>query len=151
MVEEKRGPGRPRKEDERRKQARQERGTGIIGRLGVRESALDLGRFKYRWVNDDGVRMHRFTEQDDWAPVTQEGGEVKDSSNIGAAISAVAGTKENGQPMRAYLLRKRKDWWEADQRQKIEEIDEMFNQMRRGNDPDGSKGAGIYATQGNSI
>lgn len=148
-----RGRGRPRKEvldDEQRRRRRDRK--GMLGyRLQVPAEKLELHRFKYSWVNDQDARIFALTKQDDWNFVHQDGSEIKDDADRGSAINVVVGEKANGQPLRAFLCRKRKDWWEDDQRQKIEEIEEMMNQMRRGNDPDGSRPAGIYPLDRNEL
>lgn len=147
----KRGPGRPPKvKEERRK--KHAKGVNMTGyKLRIPEDRLELRRYVYRWGNDDGRRIYDLTQNDDYAFVHQTDGEIKETSDMGSAVSEPVGKNKEGAPVRGYLLRKRRDWWEADQMQKKEEIEEQFNQMRRGYDPDGSQAAGTYALPGNSL
>lgn len=153
--ETKRGPGRPRKaehhEPRRRRREGGSRPTGMMHKLGLSEDALDLKRFKYRWVNDTAGRLFAFTTQDDWNVVSQVDGELKEDTDLGGAVRVVVGTGERGEPMYAYLCRKPLEWWQADQRQKVESIEEQMNEMRRGNDPDGTRAPGTYVLEGNSL
>lgn len=130
MHEETRGPGRPRKEERRRRDAIETVGK----RLAVNASALDFGKFKYRWVNDEPARIFQLTKQDDWNIVTPEGAVIKDdATDLGTAVSVVVGKDPNsGAPRRAYLCRKRREWYEEDQKQKQTELDEQLEQLRRG-------------------
>jgi len=147
---EKRGPGRPRKDAEERRR-RTDRKSLLGYQLSVAEEKLDLANYKYRWINDDEARIFAKTKQDDWNLVSQEGSEIKGDASPGSAICKVVGKSKEGQPVRAYLARKRKDWWEADQRQKNEEIEDMMSQMRAGRDPDGSQPEGTYALPHNRL
>lgn len=152
--EDKRGPGRPRKgnaEPERRRRKRE--GASVIGRrLGVNEDILDFGKFAYRWINDDPARIQSKTVHDDWTLMTQDGGEVKeDATDLGAAVSMVVGTNPDGSPKRAYLCRKLRAWWDADQKEKQTELDEQLNQLRRGLDREGASQADYVPTSGISI
>jgi len=145
LDEPRRGPGRPRKDETRKDLAEGEQRRrrtdrkGVLGyRLQVAEEKLQLDRYKYGWFNDDDARIFSVNKQDDWDFVHQDGTEIKENAQMGSAINVVVGTKADGSPKRAYLMRKRKDWYEEDQRQNREKIEEMMNEMRRGNDPDGS-------------
>lgn len=147
--EPKRGPGRPRKEETQ--QRRKQRG-GVIGRrLGVNESLLDFDHFAYRWINDDPARIFSKTKEDDWDLVHQDGSEIKGESDEGSAISQVVGTKPDGSPLRAYLCRKPKPYYEEDQAEKQRELDEQLAQMRRGNARDGSSQSDYVPHGGISI
>lgn len=153
-AEPKRGPGRPRKENaepERRRRRRE--GGNVTGRrLGVNEDMLDFNSFAYRWINDDPARIQSKTVYDDWNLMTQDGGELKeDATDLGAAVSMVVGTKPDGSPKRAYLCRKPRKWFEADQKEKQKELDEQLNQLRRGNDRDGASQADYVPASGISI
>lgn len=153
-IEQKRGPGRPPKDRaeaiKERRRKRNLRDAG--GRLGVNLEAMDRQRFKYRWINDEEFRFFAKTQQDDWTPVYQSSyGEVKDITDLSSAVSVVVGKKEDGSPMRAYLCRKPRQWWEDDQRQKVEDIERMLDEMRAGNDPDGSRPENTYALPGNHL
>lgn len=124
----------PRKTEERRKKR-----TSVTGqRLAAAISPEDLARFQYRWVNDAPTRIFRMTKEDDWEIVHQGGGEIKEESEMGSAVSYPVGQNPDGSPLLAYLCRKRKDWYEADQTEKMAELDRQLEQMRRGVAADGS-------------
>lgn len=128
--EEKRGPGRPRKE-----QRRKRNDIDTVGkRLAVHTAALDFENFKYRWINDAPARVFQMTKQDDWDILTPEGEVIKDdNTDLGSAVSVVVGKDPNShQPLRAYLCRKPVKWYEEDQMQKQTDLDEQLEQLRRG-------------------
>ncbi len=132
---EKRGPGRPPKERRRRRAASVQTGQ----RLAVNESMLDKSRFAYRWINDSPARIMMMTKEDDWDIVTNEGGVVKDdSTDLGNAVSVVVGANPDGSPLRAYLCRKPKTYWDEDQAAKGAGLDEQLAQLRRGLDRSGA-------------
>lgn len=135
-TDERRGPGRPRKEQEQRR--RKSRDSVVGQRLGVNESSLDFSRYAYRWINDKPARLFAKTKEDDWDVVHQDGSEVKEESDLGSAVSQVVGTNPDGSPMRAYLCRKRRDWYEADQEEKTRELQQQLSELRRGNDRSGA-------------
>lgn len=151
-MDEKRGPGRPSKAIKEERRKKHAKGANMTGyRLRIPAERLELGKFKYRWVNDDDRRMFDLTKSDDWTPVHQVNGEVKEDADRGSAVTLPVGKDKDGRTITAHLCRKRRDWWEEDQRQKVEEIEEQFNNMRRGRDPDGSHAAGTYALDNNSL
>lgn len=144
--EEKRGPGRPRKEQEQRR--RKDRG-GVVGqRLGVNESSLDLGRFAYRWINDKPARLYAKTKEDDWDIVHQDGSEIKEESDLGSAVTQVVGTHPDGSPMLAYLCRKKLSWYEEDQEEKKRQLATQLSELRRGNDRSGASQGDYVPNEG---
>lgn len=128
----KRGPGRPRKEERRRKPNMETTG----GRLGVNPAILDLQRFAYRWMNDDPARIMTKTQNDDWDLVFEDGAK-EDNTDLGNAVSVVVGTKPDGSPKRAYLCRKLKTYFDEDKAAEQVALDEQLNQLRRGNSANG--------------
>jgi len=66
--------------------------------------------------------------------VTGTGDTIKhDSTDLGAAVSIVVGTKVDGSPMRAFLCRKPRKFYEDDEKKKAEDLDEQLSQLKRGN------------------
>lgn len=111
--------------NERRRQPGQVRLSGI--KLGVDQSRLDP-RFTYRWANDAGNRIQHL-EAKDWDPVSEA---VKDDSEGEGSVQAkIVGTAE-GKPVKAILMKKRKDWFEADKKEGQKPLDEMDEAIRRG-------------------
>lgn len=125
-------------------QERRRRNTNALAghrqRLAIREE-LDPD-FTYRWVNDDGTRMHDLTVNDDWEIVENRSGTMKpDGTGMGAEVAVPVGRGENGRPLRAVLLRKRKDWYDDDERAKQRRIDDVEAGLKVGAVPgaDGDK------------
>lgn len=148
-----RGPGRPRKEEAQaeRRRKRTERASSIKYLLQIPAEKLELHKFIYRWMSDDEARIFSVTKNDDWSLVHQDGTEIKDDADFGSAVNKVGGKRKDGSPLRQYLMRKPRKYWDEDQRQREDEIEKMFEEMRRGNDPDGSRAAGTYALDGNKL
>ena len=150
--EERRKPGRPRKEET--KERRRNRGGGYLHgkRMGVDPSLLDFNQYAYRWINDEPGRLITMTKHDDWNVVDNKGGAVKeDSTDLGNAVSLVVGTHADGSPKRAYLCLKPKTFFEEDQAAKHAELDEQLRQMRTGNDKAGASQSDYVPTSGISI
>lgn len=138
--------GRPRKEETQRR--RKDR-LGVIGnKLAVNESLLNFSEFTYRWVNDTPARIFAKTKEDDWDIVHQDGTEVKDGADLGSAVSQVVGSKKDGSPLVAYLCRKPVAWHEADQAEKMRDLDTQLAELRRGNSRDGAKQADYVPAEG---
>lgn len=127
-------------------QERRRRDTDALGgsrkRLSV-SGDLDTANYTYRWVNDEPGRIEDMTTRDDWNVVSDRDGELKnDGAGTGAEVAVQAGRGAHGQAVRAILLRKRKDWQEADDRAKQRHIDEQEASIRAGATP----GAGTEGT-----
>ncbi len=133
---EKKGPGRPRKEPRRRRRN--------VGGYRVKMSAPKIPGFETYWANDIKNRIHELTVEDDWDFVTKEevtkDGRVDvgdpDISNVVAPgesrVSIPVGTHE-GQPLYAYLLKKKKEYYDADKKEASKRIDEVEKQLHRTN------------------
>lgn len=124
---------------------------GAAKRLGVNTDALDHDRFVYRWINATDARMFEKTVQDDWDIVTQDGGTVKhDATDIGSAVSIVAGTQANGSGLRTYLCRKPRRYFDEDQKKKQDRLDEQLKQLRAGKSAQG-EALGDYVPRGGIV
>jgi hypothetical protein len=124
---------------EETRERRRKPGLGnVIGRrLAVQESALDFNSFRYRWINDNEARFMAKTKEDDWDLVMND--DVKDdNADLGNAVSQIVGSKPDGSALKAYLCRKPRKWYEDDQAEKRSELDRQLEQIRVGNDRDGS-------------
>jgi len=136
--------------DEVRQERRKKRGatvhTGI--KLSVDESKLDRSTFQYRYVNDKGGRVQQLAAVD-WDPAPE--GAKEDASGT---ITATHAGVEEGKPFNAVLMRKRKDWFETDQKEKQRPLDEMDEAIRRGNvnhKANELHGPGVYTPGGVNI
>jgi len=117
---------------------RRQTAAGVAGfRLGVNLSKLDFDAYSYRWINDAPARIHAKTVEDDWDIVMNDGGVKSDSADLGNAVSQIVGTNKDGSPIRAYLCRKPKDYFDQDQKAKSAELDRQLAELRRGNDAHG--------------
>lgn len=135
----------------RRSETREETGRrsrrllgGADFKMTVPDELKDEG-YEYRWFNDHKNRLQSAYDAD-WDYVEGEAhiGTSAESNNTdgGSRISMVVGTNEDGSPRRAYLMRKRKDWHDEDQREKLKAIDAMEDQLRQRITPDGGLGQG---------
>ena len=102
-------------------------------------SKLNTEKFVYRWINETPGRLFAKTKEDDWDVVSNDGNAVKnDSVDLGDAVSQIVGTHPDGSPLRAYLCRKVKGFWEEDQTEKQAELEAQLEQLRRGIAKDGT-------------
>lgn len=102
-------------------------------RLGVPMSWLNLEEFRYRFINDEPGRLYAMTQEDDWE-FAPSGEQKMDEQSVtqGDAVSRVVGVHPDGKPMLAYFCRKRRDWYDEDQREKRKTLDEHEQQLQRG-------------------
>jgi hypothetical protein len=149
MTPDKRGPGRPRKEESAKREherRRRKSATQTTGRLGCDPDLLESG-FKHRWINDQPGRVIAKTKHDDWDMVPQNG--VKDdSSDLGDMVSVVVGTLPDGSPKRAYLCRKPIKYYEEDKAAEQAKLDEQLRELRRGHDRQGAAQSDYVPTSG---
>lgn len=127
------------KQERRRRQS-----DNLAGkRRKLAHGELDRENFAYRWVNDEGSRLHDMTVRDDWEVVHDRSGTLKvDGTGTGTEVSAYVGMGEQGRPVRAVLLRKRKDWYQDDMMAEQRRIDDTESAMRMGAAP-GADGDGL--------
>lgn len=130
----------------RRKQPGQPGQEGI--KLSLDESKLDRETYQYRFVRDDPGRVQRLVAQD-WDPITEPIKE--DSTGLGSVPTAHGGTDETGKPYGMIAMRKRRDWFEADQKEKQKPLDAMEEAIRRGKNDTELKGQGVYTPGANVI
>lgn len=120
---------RPRIEEERaRRRRRDDMGTGRLSNLAV-NGPLDPD-YVYRWINDEPGRVQQLTTADDWDVVNSAGMEpnAKDKG-VGSQIERIV---DKGTGKRAVLVRKRKEYYEADKAKEQSAIDETEAWIKRG-------------------
>lgn len=134
MIENKKGPGRPPKNPRRRRRE--------IGGRRLKLSAQKIPGSEVRWVNDYRNRIHDFTVNDDWdfvmkEDIKDESGRVDvgdpDKSNVvqpGEKVCVPVGTDE-GKPLYAYLLKKKKQHFDEDYAESQKQVDEVEKQLFR--------------------
>jgi len=110
-----------RAEEVRTERRRKPGATTVMGlKLHVPESDKDA-QYVHRWVNDVGQRVQAMTA-DDWDPAPM--GEASTEARY-------VGT-DSGKPINAVLMRKRKDWYDADQKDKRQNLAETDKAIQRG-------------------
>ncbi len=104
-------------------------------KLALDEQALGMDRdkFQYRFINDKPGRVQSLTVNDDWDLVDDQN-KVASPTNAdeGTHVSFHAGLGDYGRPMRTVLVRKPKQWYDDDQREKQKPLDEIDQAIRRG-------------------
>lgn len=82
--------------------------------------------YEYRWVNDRPGRVQQLTVHDDWdkAPETMAG------AGLGSSVTERNVDSYTGE--RAVLLRKRKEFYDADKAEEAKALDARDEAMRRG-------------------
>lgn len=123
---------KPTRAEEVRQERRRKPGSVALNgiKLGVDEGKLDRKNFAYRFVRDEGNRVQQLHTQD-WDPVPEQ---VKDDSNGLGTVNTAHGGVADGKPYNMVMLRKRKEWFDADQSEKMRPLDEMDAAIRRGDD-----------------
>lgn len=118
MTEERRGPGRPRKDagpeiDDKTKRAaerrRARRERQPIGEFTQKLAAPPRPGFHRHWINDANSRVQSKYE-DGYEFVADDAA----SDDEGSRISRIVGTNKDGSPMRAYLMEKPIEWYRED-------------------------------------
>lgn len=107
--------------------------------LGTPELKMEVSskdpNYVYRWVNDEGNRIAR-AMQGGYEMVEDSGVEVGSGVNrntdMGGKVSQYVGTQKDGAPLRAHLMRIKKEWYEEDQDAKAKKIDEKERHIKGG-------------------
>jgi hypothetical protein len=140
----KRGPGRPPRQEEvkERRRRRESLGADRNLKLHVPENKKDPN-FVYRFVNDRPGRVQQLTEGDDWDVVPSITAESGNETRVA--------DKSSGE--RAVLLRKRKEFYEADKAEEQKALDARDEALRRAppQDAQGLSGPEAYVPGGRNI
>lgn len=113
--------------------------TGARRRLHVDEALLDREKYTYRWINDEAGRVHDLTVNDDWELVADR----EKATGTGSEMSSEAGSGVKGSPLRAILVRKPKEYHDADKARQQRLIDDQERSLE-GNVPDGADATNLY-------
>jgi hypothetical protein len=116
-------------------------------KLRVPKDLLDP-KYEYRWINDKSSgRIQDKTVHDDWDIVNTLGPDKKE-----VPVVRNVGSGEHGQPMKAYLCRKPKEFYEEDRAKAEEAITKREEGLRRGTtgDPKGLGGPHAYVPRGHT-
>lgn len=130
-----------RAQSEKRQRRRRENFTDSHNlKLNVPEEAKDPG-YVYRWINDTANgRLLDKTKFDDWdvVDVDQMKGYADPQKNVdgGQQMCRIVGTqRDSNEPLRGYLCRKPRDWYEEDKLKEQRPLDEIDEQLKRGQVP----------------
>ena len=140
--------GRPARQEEVKSRRRRREGSGAEHgmKLHVPESLKEKD-FEYRWVNDRPGRIQQLTKMDDWetAPIVTE-----QNAGEGTVETRVV-DKSAGE--RAVLLRKPKEFYDADKLEEQKVLDARDEAMRRAPPPssEGLNGSEAYVPGGRNI
>ena len=130
----------PRKDDVAQERRRRQPGTLDRGqqlKLAVPSAVSEkYPDHTFRWVNDAGNRIHTLTVLDDWEKVPE-------------VQPMPVGTDKEGKPVMGFLCMKKRDFFDHDQREKLDAIKAREVALVR--QPDSPPDAGSYALPGNSI
>ena len=144
------GRDRPSRQSEERRERRRRPGQSLARHDRLALNGDKDPNYEYRWINDKPGRVHRMTQQDDWDLVkNDEFDRSEEEASSGTSMERVvdrSGTK-------AILVRKPKDYYEADQKAAQDEIDANEETIMRGHH--GAKGIAVgangYEVDGNTI
>jgi hypothetical protein len=117
-------------------------------KLALPAEFRDDPNYAYRWINDDNSRVYDLTVEDDWDICTLKGTEAGDDDKVRRPV----GTKKNGDPLYAYLVRKKKEYFDEDKRREAARVAGEEQQLLVRPPTDGSPDSATnYVTAGSSI
>lgn len=129
---------------EKRSTARHERVplTGLRQKLHVSDKYKEPG-YVYRWFNDHQSKLFD-AERAWWSFVDDpnvEVGEGEDQKDkLSTKVRRIVGTRENGKPIYAYLMKIQKKIYQEDVDAREKHLDEIDRSIRRGEGPGGAPG-----------
>lgn len=95
------------------------------------DGMLDHDNYVYRWANDESGRLHALTVNDDYDFMTAEDVPGFDASQLDnesdGRLRLIVG-QQGSKPLYAYLLRKPRNFWEADRH----EVSDTFQGVMEG-------------------
>ena len=147
-LEIKRGPGRPPRTAEVAVERRRRTASGPTAglKLSVPEDMKDPN-FEYRWANDKPGRIRQMTIDDDWDVVSTD---RPDQLTAAAEGSVMRRAVDKATGDNAVLLRKPKQFFEADRLEKQKPVDAIEKALRHGPapSPEGISGSEAYVPGG---
>jgi len=109
----------------------------LRSKLTIPKDLIDDARFQGRWVVDRPGRLesaqaggYNFVQDSTMTVEVGEGTDGRDK--MSTAICRTVGTHEGGVPMKAYLMKIRREWFEKDQREKQAEVDRTDKAIQEG-------------------
>jgi hypothetical protein len=119
-----------------------------FGQLRTKLNTTEIPGYRQYWFSDKDTRImdaeaagYEFVMQHE---IDQIGGKdvLPDQLDQGEKIMKVVGTKENGSPLHAYLMKIKREWYEEDKAKKARSLDEMELKLNEPN-VENSYGKGI--------
>jgi len=101
----------------------------------------------YRWVNDENTRIHDLTVEGDWDVCKLATSDTQE----GEAVRKPVGTKDNGEPLYAYLCREPIAFYAEDQAAKVTAINDGERASLNGQQPNSAPDPTQYAQAGNTV
>jgi hypothetical protein len=140
-------PARENRAEEVRGERRRRKDMSVNAhlRFSIPDHLRDDKRYRYHWLVDRPGRIEQKTRYDDWDFV-EEPEIASDGRQTGAGtrIERHAGVDKFGNPQRAFLVRKLRDYDEADKAVDQKRIDDRMKQIKRGKTP-GEAGEAIQS------
>jgi len=109
----------------------------LRSKLTIPKDLIDDLRFQGRWAVDRPGRLqaaqdggYNFVQDPTMTVEVGEGTDGRDK--MSTAVCRVVGTHPDGTPMKAYLMKIRREWYEKDQREKQAEIDKTDESIQKG-------------------
>lgn len=139
----------PRLAEQRAK--RMERGPNDLStnlKLSVDDSKLDHKNFVYRFANEEegGARVRYLTEQKDYE-IVSNADLAEPTEDLGNAVTRTIGSLKDGSAHRAVLLRKPREWYEADKSQDRKRDKTAMDAVRSGSPLAKSEGGHVLSAQ----
>ena len=116
------------------KRERRKRASG----LGLKLAAPTREGYRRRFFNDDGNRLAEAQELG-YSFVEEQG---IDTHGPGSRVNRLAGTKDDGAPLKTYLMETPDELWQQGVDEKEEERSKVDETLNRGGDPSGETGTG---------
>lgn len=115
-------------------------------KLHVPEGAKDPN-FVYRWVNNNPGRVKQLTEMDDYEVVSASDGKIDAGTSEGTVVKRTVNRTEGDE---AILLRKPREYYEADKADEQAMIDQRDEALRAGSEAtsEGLSGSEAYVPGG---
>lgn len=113
-------------------------------RFSIPDHLRDDKAYRYHWLVDRPGRIEQKTKHDDWDFV-EEPEIAADGRQTGAGtrIERHAGVDQFGNPQRAYLVRKKREYDEEDKATQQAQLDKRMAAIKRGKTP-GETGTAIH-------
>lgn len=112
---------------------RKDMGINAHLRFSIPEHLRDDKAYRYHWLVDRPGRIEQKTKYDDWDFV-EEPEIAADGRQTGAGtrIERHAGTDKFGNPQRAFLVRKKREYYEEDKAADQKRLDQRMTAIKRG-------------------